>query len=163
MSWWNAVHAYLLYCCPSFHPMSKLDVYLSVSRVSKITISPKQNKYSQRLTGRGRTITMKINHNKSTALKRSVINNWGRGVGLNRFHVQATLALGSVMVHKHTRCSARVKDFYSSMYQTSKHINEPAHEIMVLITKANSEGSDKPAHPRSLARAFAVCTHEEWK
>ena len=40
---------------------------------------------------------------------------------------------------------------------------EPAHEIMVLITSATSEGSDKPAYLRSLARAFAVCTHEVWK
>ena len=35
---------------------------------------------------------------------------------------------------------------------------EPAHEIMVLITQATSESSDKPAHPCSLARAFAVRT-----
>ena len=40
---------------------------------------------------------------------------------------------------------------------------EPAHEIMVLITYATSDGSGKPAHPRSLARAFAVRTHEIWK
>ena len=40
---------------------------------------------------------------------------------------------------------------------------EPAHEIMVLITYANSEGSVEPAHPRSLARAFATRTHEVWK
>ena len=45
----------------------------------------------------------------------------------------------------------------------SKGINEPAHEIMVLITKATNEGSDEPVHPRSLARAFAVRTHEVWK
>ena len=31
---------------------------------------------------------------------------------------------------------------------------------MVLITKATSEGSGEPAHLRSLARAFAVCTHK---
>ena len=41
--------------------------------------------------------------------------------------------------------------------------NEPAHEIMVLITWAISEGLGKPVHPRSLARAFAVRTHEVWK
>ena len=28
---------------------------------------------------------------------------------------------------------------------------------------ATSEGSGEPAHPRSLARAFAVCIHEVWK
>ena len=35
---------------------------------------------------------------------------------------------------------------------------EPAQEIMVLIAQANSEGSGESAHPRSLARAFAVRT-----
>ena len=40
---------------------------------------------------------------------------------------------------------------------------EPAHGIMVLITQATSEGSGEPAHPRSLARAFAVRTHDVWK
>ena len=40
---------------------------------------------------------------------------------------------------------------------------KPAHVIMVLITKATSEGSGEPAHLRSLSRAFAVRTHEEWK
>ena len=40
---------------------------------------------------------------------------------------------------------------------------EPAHEIMVLVAQANSEGSGETAHPRSLARAFAVCTHKVWK
>ena len=40
---------------------------------------------------------------------------------------------------------------------------KPAHEIMVLITQATSEGSGKPVHPRSLATAFPVRTHEVWK
>ena len=40
---------------------------------------------------------------------------------------------------------------------------EPAHEIMVLVTQATSEGSGMPAHLRSLTRAFAVRTHEVWK
>ena len=40
---------------------------------------------------------------------------------------------------------------------------EPAHEIMVLITSATSEGSGESVHPRSLARAFAVRRHEVWK
>ena len=40
---------------------------------------------------------------------------------------------------------------------------EPAREILVLNAQATSEGSGKPAHPGSLARAFAVCTHELWK
>ena len=40
---------------------------------------------------------------------------------------------------------------------------EPAHEIMVLIAQANSEGSGEAAYPRNLARAFAVRTHKVWK
>ena len=40
---------------------------------------------------------------------------------------------------------------------------EPAYEIMVLITQATREGSGEPAHPRCLARAFAVRTYEVWK
>ena len=40
---------------------------------------------------------------------------------------------------------------------------EPAHEIMVLITQATSEGSGEPVHRRSLARAFAGRTHKVWK
>ena len=43
-----------------------------------------------------------------------------------------------------------------------KHI-EPSHEIMVPITQATSEGSGKPANPRSFARAFAARSHEVWK
>ena len=41
--------------------------------------------------------------------------------------------------------------------------NEPAHEIIVLITQATSEGSGKPAHPRNLVRAFAVHIRKVWK
>ena len=41
--------------------------------------------------------------------------------------------------------------------------NEPAHEIMVLITLATSESSGEPVHLRSLARTFAFRTHEVWK
>ena len=40
---------------------------------------------------------------------------------------------------------------------------EPAHEIMVLLTEVTSEGLGKPAHLRSLAKAFAVRTHKVWK
>ena len=42
-------------------------------------------------------------------------------------------------------------------------INEPTHEIMVLITQATSEGLGEPADPGSLARAFAVRTHRVLK
>ena len=36
------------------------------------------------------------------------------------------------------------------------NLYEPAHEGLVLITKATSEGSGEPAHPRSLARVIDV-------
>ena len=50
---------------------------------------------SQRLTGSGRTMTIKINHNRSTALERSVINNW-------RWGLKPVLhSLDSVVVHEH--------------------------------------------------------------
>ena len=49
------------------------------------------------------------------------------------------------------------------VFLMTRLIYEPAREIMVLITKATSEGSGEPAHSRSLARAFAVYTHEVWK
>ena len=35
--------------------------------------------------------------------------------------------------------------------------DELRHEKMGLWTYANSKASGKPAHPRSLARSFAVC------
>ena len=42
---------------------------------------------------------------------------------------------------------------------------EPAHVKRVLITYATSEGSGERTHPRSLARAFAVRSHNigEWR
>ena len=40
---------------------------------------------------------------------------------------------------------------------------EPAHEIMVLITQATSEGSGQHTYLYSLARAIAVRTNEVWK
>ena len=49
------------------------------------------------------------------------------------------------------------------IWMSEKKVNEPAHEVMVLITEATSQGSGEPARPRSLARAFAVSTHEVWK
>ena len=57
-----------------------------------------------------------------------------------------------------TKCSNysdfQVKRIYLAPFRT---------EIMVLITWATSEGSGEPAHPGSLARAFAVSKHEVWK
>ena len=40
---------------------------------------------------------------------------------------------------------------------------ELAHEILVLTTMETSEGSGEPAHPRSLAKTFAVRSHKVWK
>ena len=36
-------------------------------------------------------------------------------------------------------------------------MDEPRREKMGLMTYANSKALGKPAHPRSLARSFAVC------
>ena len=40
---------------------------------------------------------------------------------------------------------------------------DPVHEILVLITYANSQGSCKPVHVRSFAIAFAYHMQKEWK
>ena len=59
------------------------------------------------------------NHNRSTALERSVIKHWGPKLVLRT----GNLALGSA-VYKHTHCLVRVKNFFLSMHQNSKHINQ---------------------------------------
>ena len=41
-----------------------------------------------------------------------------------------------------------------------KRIDQPVHEILVLITTVSSEGSCEPTHPHSLARVFAVNIHK---
>ena len=35
--------------------------------------------------------------------------------------------------------------------------------VLTIYMYATSEGSDEPVHPCSLARAFAIRTHEIWK
>ena len=45
----------------------------------------------------------------------------------------------------------------------SRMSTEPAHEIMVLIKQATSEGSCEPAHPHSVSRTFAVPKYAVWK
>ena len=67
----------------------------------------------KRHTESGRTVTIRINRNRSTALERSanITGLVGVGCGLNRFYVEKTFALGSAVVQKHTRYSVRVKDF----------------------------------------------------
>ena len=45
--------------------------------------------------------------------------------------------------------------------ESIQRYNEPAYEIMVLITWATCEGEGEPAHPRSLVRAFAVRINED--
>ena len=39
-------------------------------------------------------------------------------------------------------------------------LNAPVHETLVLIVYLCSEGSDIPAYPSSLARAFVPCKHK---
>ena len=55
--------------------------------------------------------------------------------------------------------------FYGEMWKMIPKLPaiEPAYEILILTTWVTSEGSGQPAHLRSLARAFAVRTHEVWK
>ena len=73
--------------------------------------------------------TIRINYNRSTAFEWSVINNWrgvgggGRGGG-KPVSRSSKPRLDSVVVHKHTSCSVRVKDYYSSMHQNSKNTNQ---------------------------------------
>ena len=70
----------------------------------------------KRQTESGRTLTIRINHNRSTALERSA-NIIGCGVavgggeGLNRFYVEKALALDSAVVQKHARYTVRMKGF----------------------------------------------------
>ena len=66
-------------------------------------------------TTRKRTNNDRINHNRNTALERSITNYWGwRGGGrgiINGFYTRATLALGSAVIQEHTRYLGCVKDF----------------------------------------------------
>ena len=71
---------------------------------------------SQRPTESERTLTVRINHNRSTALERLVINYLGGG-GLN--------------------C---VKDFYSSMNRNSEHINQ---DSSLRWNKMNTQQQDR--------------------
>ena len=67
---------------------------------------------------------------------------------------------------KHALCQVNIGDtdwLDTPDFQFMCKQFEPAHEVSVLIAYATSEGSGEPAHPRSLARAFAVRTHEVWK
>ena len=71
-----------------------------------------ENPESATITGRSqpmtRSVVEEINHNRSTALERSVINYCGF---LNGFYVRTTLALCSAVVHTHVSSSVRLKDF----------------------------------------------------
>ena len=66
---------------------------------------------SQRLTESGRTNTIRINHNRSTALEPSVINY--RGLK------PVSRCLDSAVLHIYISCPVRLKDFYSSVNQYS--------------------------------------------
>ena len=54
------------------------------------------------------------------------------------------------------------EDNQMKIYVTRYPLNKPAY-VIILITQATNEGSGKPAHLRSLTRAFAVLTHKVWK
>ena len=53
---------------------------------------------NQRQTGSGRTMTIRINYNRSTVLERSVINHWGGG--FNLFYAAATSLLWFIYKYK---------------------------------------------------------------
>ena len=59
----------------------------------------------------GRTMTIRITHNRGTALERSIIHHLGREE-LKQFYTLAILALGSVVVYEHISYLVRVEDFY---------------------------------------------------
>ena len=59
--------------------------------------------------------------------------------------------------------SVDVKTMIRNKFMLPNITNEPAHEIMVLIAYATTEGSGEPVHSCSLTRAFAVRIHEVWK
>ena len=62
------------------------------------------------------------------------------------------------MLHCHKTCALFV---LSKSCIAKKHaFFEPAHGIMVLITYANSVGSDASAHPRSLTIVFTIYSIE---
>ena len=63
---------------------------------------------------------------------------------------------------KSSQGNAKIQHMDTSAAMVRQTLSEPAHEIMVLITKATMEGSGEPAHARSLASAFAVRTYEVW-
>ena len=60
----------------------------------------------------GRTMTIRIDHNRRAALECSVINYWWGKGWLNRFYARATLALASTVINEHANYSVRVKDLY---------------------------------------------------
>ena len=76
---------------------------------------------SQRQTESGRTLTTRINHNRSVALERSVINYWGLKPVFTLQQPHPRFCCGSCT---HRGCSARVKDLYSSINRNSEHINQ---------------------------------------
>ena len=90
------------------------------------------------------------------------------GVFLNKYllavawklKLKRTLHVLISFEYEETQCEI----FLSYECELNDHILlfQPAHEIMVLITQANREGSGEPALPRSLTWAFAVRIHEVW-
>ena len=57
----------------------------------------------------------------------------------------------------------KVQDYLKRIPRLTRHkcnIIGPAHEILVPIIQAISEGSDESVHPRRVARAFVTRIHK---
>ena len=76
----------------------------------------------KRQTESGRTLTIRINHNRSIAIEQSVINYWGRG--FNRFILQQPHPRFCCDSYTHRSWSVRLKDIYSSVNQQGELINQ---------------------------------------
>ena len=87
---------------------------------------------------------------------------------LNYFVIGWRLFLQKLKVLILETCMRRAKSRFSCLPGNVQRdcqytYNLASHAIMVLISQAISKGSGEPAHSRSLARAFAVRTHDIWK
>ena len=52
--------------------------------------------------------------------------------------------------------------YSTDLYADDTTIYGPRQANLVLIAYASSEGSGEPAHPRSLARTFALRSYKQW-
>ena len=74
----------------------------------------------------------------------------------------ALLPLLPVQLNNLTFCAHAIRNSYYSgllkklLKNQGKAMVEQVYDVLVLIASARSQGSDEPARPRSLARAFAA-------